>query len=60
MCPLFRSPSLFLSPRSFSQGGKDMGWTTALLRSTESTSNGLADYEFDDYEQLSALILGNT
>ena len=29
-----------------------MGWKTVLLRTTETSSNGLADYEFDTLDQI--------
>jgi len=40
-------------------GGKQMGWKTVLLRSTERSSRGLADYEIDNYEQLRKLLVEN-
>jgi FMN phosphatase YigB (HAD superfamily) len=37
------------------RGGKNMGWTSVLIRSTESTSGGLADYEVDSFAELEQL-----
>jgi len=37
-------------------GGAAMGWTTVLLRGSESSSNGLADHECDSFEQLAVLL----
>jgi FMN phosphatase YigB (HAD superfamily) len=38
------------------EGGKRMGWTTCLVRSTESTSGGLADLEVDTLRDLQELL----
>eukprot|EP01102_Stenamoeba_stenopodia_P001881 TRINITY_DN116_c0_g2_i1.p1 TRINITY_DN116_c0_g2~~TRINITY_DN116_c0_g2_i1.p1 ORF type:complete len:284 (+),score=66.79 TRINITY_DN116_c0_g2_i1:317-1168(+) len=37
-------------------GGKSMGWTTCLVRTTEQSSNGLADLEVDNLFELEELI----
>jgi hypothetical protein len=29
-----------------------MGWKTVLLKTTEKSSNGLADYEFDTLDEI--------
>lgn len=42
------------------KGGRNMGWTTVLIRSTESSSNGLADFECDTFQQLEEFLFGSS
>lgn len=37
-------------------GGNNMGWTTVLIRNTEDSSHGLADYEIDMLDELLEII----
>ena len=37
-------------------GGKNVGWKTVLVRTTEKTSNGLADYEVDCLEEILSIL----
>lgn len=39
------------------EGGRRAGWSTALLRSSESTSKGLADFEIDAWSELPDIVL---
>ena len=39
---------------------KALGWSAALRRYTETTSHGLADFEFDRTQELLGFVLGNT
>jgi FMN phosphatase YigB (HAD superfamily) len=38
------------------KGGKSMGWKTVLMRTTELSSNGLADWEFDTLDQIISIL----
>jgi FMN phosphatase YigB (HAD superfamily) len=40
------------------KGAKNINWSTALRRSSQQTSNGLADFEFDRCEELVEFVLG--
>jgi len=37
-------------------GGNGMSWKTVLVKSTESTSRGLANYEVENYDELHSII----
>jgi len=39
-------------------GGKCVGWKTVLVRHTEQSSHGLADFEIDSLEELEQIIFG--
>eukprot|EP01118_Nematostelium_gracile_P004971 TRINITY_DN15939_c0_g1_i1.p1 TRINITY_DN15939_c0_g1~~TRINITY_DN15939_c0_g1_i1.p1 ORF type:complete len:260 (-),score=71.93 TRINITY_DN15939_c0_g1_i1:109-888(-) len=38
------------------KGGNNMGWKTVLIRTTESTSNGLATFEIDHHDELHSIL----
>eukprot|EP01117_Protostelium_nocturnum_P005749 TRINITY_DN2073_c0_g1_i1.p1 TRINITY_DN2073_c0_g1~~TRINITY_DN2073_c0_g1_i1.p1 ORF type:complete len:282 (+),score=116.88 TRINITY_DN2073_c0_g1_i1:383-1228(+) len=40
-------------------GSNGMGWSSVLIRTTESSSNGEADYEIDDLMQLKEIVFGS-
>jgi len=39
-------------------GAKNVGWKSVLIRNTEQTSNGLADWEIDHFDELLPIIRG--
>lgn len=41
------------------KGAKGVGWSAALRRSSAKSSGGLADFEFDHCEEITAFILGS-
>jgi putative hydrolase of the HAD superfamily len=53
-------PILYMgnSVRADIEGGRGAGWSTALFRSSESTSSGLADFEIDAWSELPGIVLG--
>jgi len=42
------------------KGGKQFGWTTVLIRNSEKSSNGLADYEIDNIKELESIVFPNS
>lgn len=41
------------------KGANGLGWKTVLIKNTEKTSNGLADWEIDHLEELLPIVRGN-
>jgi hypothetical protein len=44
--------------RSDIEPARAVGWSAALKRSSAATSNGLADFEFDETPELIPFVLG--